>query len=155
MEALAVSTPAFGAGGTIPGKFTCDGENISPAIDWEHAPAGTRSIALIVEDPDAPGGIFTHWIICNIPGSRTGIPAGVPQKPVLPDGSIQGLNNFGRPGYSGPCPPRGPPHRYIFRLFCLDIELAVRPPARKDQILAAMSGHVLGSGEVVGRYSRR
>ncbi len=116
---LAVSSPAFQEGDKIPTKYTCERQDVSPALTWGEPPEGTQSFTLIVDDPDAPGGVFTHWVIFNIPSDSRGLPEAVPTTTELSDGSLQGKNGFGRIGYGGPCPPPGSPHRYQFTLYAL------------------------------------
>ena len=154
MESLAITSEAFYSGARIPDAFTCTGENISPPLSFGPFPAGTRSLVVICEDPDAPSGNFVHWILYNIPPATTGLARGVPRKLVLPDGSAHGLNDFGRMEYSGPCPPPGKPHRYYFRLSALDTLLHLRAPVTRKSIGAAMAGHTLNNGELMGTFSR-
>lgn len=154
MEKIVVSSGAFKDGGTIPPEYTCDGKNISPALLWEGIPAGAKSIALIMDDPDAPGGMFVHWALYNIPASARKLPGGMPKKETLDDGSRQGMTDFGRVGYGGPCPPKGT-HRYYFKIYALDTMLDMQPGASKKQLESAMKGHVLAQGELMGRYERQ
>ncbi len=119
-SAIQLQTDAFRNGGEIPPVYTCKGQNISPRITWSNVPEGTRSFALIMEDPDAPGGTFAHWVIYNIPADKRQLPASVPIQPNLDDGTRQGPNDFRRIGYAGPCPPPGRPHRYYLRIYALD-----------------------------------
>ena len=149
-----ISSPAIQEGKPIPPKFTCKATDVSPVLTWEGSPEGTRSYALIMEDPDAPIGTFVHWVIYNIPGDATGLPEGVPQKPNLEDGAVQGVNGFGRIGYNGPCPPAGKPHRYYFILRALDTELDLRPRAKKRHVEKAMKGYVLGETTLMGTVKR-
>jgi hypothetical protein len=154
MEQISISSDAFKAGSSIPVEHTCDGEDRSPALSWDAAPAGTRSIALIVDDPDAPGKTWVHWVIYNIPANTTGLPGAVPKNKTLDDGSLQGKNDFGRIGYNGPCPPPGKPHRYFFKVYALDTTLSLKSGATKSQLETAMSGHILAQGEMIGKYGR-
>jgi len=148
-------SPAFGNGEYIPIKYTCDGENISPPLIFVDVPDGTQSYALIVDDPDAPGGIFTHWIIYDIPSTFEGLPEDVPPASVMEYGIKQGLNSFGKVGYGGPCPPPGRPHRYFFILFALDIpELGIPSAVSRSEFLSALEGHVISESELVGLYGR-
>ena len=124
MEKLTVSTSAFGPNGMIPSKYTCDGENISPGIAWSVPPAGTKSLALISDDPDAPAGTWVHWVIFNIPQALASIPEGVPKGKLGPGGAVQGMTDFGCTGYGGPCPPGGT-HRYYFKIYALDVTLSL------------------------------
>jgi len=144
---LSVTSTAFTANGEIPSEHTCDGAQVSPPLAWTKPPAGTKSIALLVDDPDAPRGTFTHWIVTGLPANATSLPAGAK----LPAGAMAGKNDFGATGWGGPCPPSGR-HRYVFHVYALDIPLAktLGPAAFK----AAIAGHVLAQGELVGTYSR-
>jgi len=153
---LSLSSPVFVNGGMIPAAFTCDGRNVSPPLQWSDVPAGTASFALVVEDPDAPIGNFTHWMIADIPGEIGGLPEGVPAGDVVsqPVRAVQGVNGFHRSGYGGPCPPAGELHRYYFRLYALDERLEMSGGFTKNQLRAAMSGHVLGEATLMGRYER-
>lgn len=149
-----IRSPAFFIGSTIPFKYTCDGENISPPLLWEAPPQGTKSFALIVDDPDAPDGTFTHWVVYNLPADTRELPEGVTKEPTLPDGGIQGKNSFGELGFGGPCPPKNGAHRYFFKIFALDQPLDLPPGASKEQVIAAIEGHVLDKAELMGRYAR-
>lgn len=151
---ISISSNAFKEGDFIPAEYSCEGKDISPALSWEGIPDGTESIALIVEDPDAPMGTFVHWVLYNIPPEKTSLPEAVPKDETLSDGSMQGRNDFGRIGYNGPCPPPGKPHRYYFRIYALDTKLDLLPGASKAEVEKAMKGHVLAKGELMGRYSR-
>jgi len=152
--ALALTTTAFSIGGEIPKKYTCDGADLSPALFWTDMPAGTQSLALIADDPDAPAGTWTHWVIWNIPAKRTGLAENVLKTETLADGTRQGRNDFRRIGYGGPCPPAGKPHRYFFRLYALDNKLDLRAGSSRAELERAMSGHVLSQAEVMGKYGR-
>lgn len=149
-----LSSTAFSQGETIPRDHTCDGLDRSPPLTWRDAPAGAASFALICDDPDAPVGTWDHWVIWDIPGSAKSLPEGIPTDDELPDGARQGKNGWGTNGYRGPCPPRGKPHRYFFRLYALDAMLALAPGATKSQLHRAMEGHVLDEAELMGRYGR-
>jgi len=150
---LVITSPAFEQGQPIPERFTCKGLEHSPALEWEGAPAGTISFALIVEDPDAPGGTWDHWVLFNIPGDSMGMPEDVPALPKLNDGSVHGNNSWPKLGYGGPCPPSGA-HRYFFRLYALDAMLPLKPGADKAAVQAAMDGHVLATGELLGTFKQ-
>lgn len=150
-----VRTPAFHPGGDIPSHFTCDGADISPALEWTDPPEGTESFALVVDDPDAPRGTWVHWVVYDLPPNERNLPQGVEPHPTLPTGARQGMNDFGRIGYGGPCPPPGSPHRYYFRLFALGTRPTLRAGARRADLDRAMRGHVLATAEVFGRYQRR
>jgi Raf kinase inhibitor-like YbhB/YbcL family protein len=152
--AIEIKSPAFSEGGAIPGKYTCDGKDVSPPLSWSGAPAGTKSLALICDDPDAPSGDWVHWVVFDLPSSSTGLPEGVPARDEIAGGGRQGRNDFRKTGYGGPCPPGGT-HRYVFTLFALDRELGLGAGATKAQLSAAMRGHVLAEGRLTGKYSRR
>ena len=151
---LVVSSPAFEEGGQIPEEYTCDGSDISPLLNWNEPPASTRSLTLIMDDPDAPGGVFTHWVIFNLPAGSTQLLEAVPTDPELPSGALQGNNDLGRIGYGGPCPPSGNPHRYRFTLYAVDEVLELSPGASKSQVLQALEGHVLAQGRLTGTYQK-
>jgi Raf kinase inhibitor-like YbhB/YbcL family protein len=151
---LAVSSPAFQEGGKIPTKYTCEGQDVSPAFTWGEPPVETRSFVLIVDDPDAPGGVFTHWVLFNLPVGSRELPEAVAAQAQLPNGSVQGKNDFGRIGYGGPCPPPGRPHRYQFTLYALDQPLDLKAGASKKQVIGAMQGHILAQGQLTGTYQR-
>ena len=152
---FALKSTAFSSGGEIPRKFTCSGENVSPALSWTDAPALARSFALIADDPDAPVGTWTHWILWNIPARETSLPEGVPTKhESLTSGARQGKNDFGRIGYGGPCPPPGRPHRYFFRLYALGAMLDLKPGAARGELESAMNSHVLAQAEWMGLFKR-
>lgn len=154
--AIKLSSSAFSDGGEIPTKYTCDGDDVSPLLSIENAILGAKSLALIVDDPDAPGGVFVHWVIWNIPPNTTSIPENVPSTEVveLLDGAKQGVNDFGKLGYRGPCPPSGPPHRYIFKLYALDTTLGLGAGASKAELEDAMRGHILAETTLTGKYGR-
>jgi Raf kinase inhibitor-like YbhB/YbcL family protein len=148
--ALTLSSPAFTAGGDIPKLFTCDGSDMAPHLIWTGAPEGVRSFALIVDDPDAPSGTFTHWVLYDIPGDRTDVPSGTRSDAI----GLSGRNSRGQIGYTGPCPPSGT-HRYFFRLFALDVEtLGLTAGASRNAVEDAMAAHLLERAELMGRYSR-
>ncbi|MGQ9583809.1 MAG: YbhB/YbcL family Raf kinase inhibitor-like protein [Anaerolineae bacterium] len=151
---LKIESPAFVSGGDIPKRYTCDGPDVSPPLTWAEPPAGTQSLALICDDPDAPVGTWVHWVIYRLPATARGLPEGVPARETLDDGSRQGKNDFRKVGYGGPCPPRGSKHRYFFRLYALDTVPALAPGATKAQLLKAMEGHILAQGELMGWYGR-
>ncbi len=151
---LSVSSAAFGEGEVIPAKYTCQGQDVSPPLTWSEPPAGTQSLALIVDDLDAPGGVFNHWVIFNIAADSRELPEAVPAQAELPSGALQGKNDFGRMGYAGPCPPSGRPHWYQFTVYALDSSLDLTAGVAKTQVLTAVQGHVLAQGELSGRYQR-
>ena len=150
---LQVISTAFASGKTIPVKYTCDGQKVSVPLTWGEPPANASSFALIVDDPDAPGRTYVHWVLYNIPSSSRGLPEGVLATATLPDGSRNGKNSAGQSGYMGPCPPSGT-HRYYFKLYALDTMLQLAPGANKEQLLAAMKDHIVAQGELMGTYSR-
>ncbi len=143
---ITVRSSAFASGGNIPAQFTCKGANTNPPLEFQGIPKGTKSLALIVDDPDAPGGLFTHWVIWNIDPAATQI-----AETILPRGAIEGANDFGHRGYAGPCPPSGT-HRYFFRLFALDQTLDLNAGAKRSALEHAMKGHTVGQGELMGRF---
>ena len=154
LKKFTLTSTAFHEMGRIPEKYTCDGLDLSPPLRWEGYPPETVSFVLIVEDPDAPGGTFTHWVIYNIPSTIHELQEGVPKSEELSSGALQGVNDFGRIGYNGPCPPPGKPHRYVFKVYALDSELNLEPGATRDDVLNAMKGHVLAEATLTGLYSR-
>jgi Raf kinase inhibitor-like YbhB/YbcL family protein len=151
---ISITSSAFEARGVIPIRHTCDGEDLSPPLAWSETPGGTKSIALISEDPDAPGRTWTHWVMYELPPDVRELPEGVPPDETVLGGAHQGTNDFGRLGYGGPCPPPNGPHRYSFTVYALGVKLDLAPGASKDELLAAMQGHVLGGGQLVGLYRR-
>ena len=151
---MQISTTSFPAEGTIPKKYTCDAEDVSPALTWSGAPAAAKAFALIADDPDAPVGTWTHWLIWNVPANVHHFTEGVAKTPQLPDGSRQGQNDFKKVGYNGPCPPPGKPHRYYFKLFALDAPLEVKAGATRKELESAMKGHVVAEAQFMGRYGR-
>ena len=155
--AFALSSPAFGPGDTIPAKFTGDGSDLSPPLEWTQPPGGTKSLALIVDDPDAPVGTWVHWVLIGIPPDRRNLPEGVEASaaPKALGGAGNGKNDFGKLGYGGPAPPRGPVHRYYFKLYALDTTLSLGSGATKAQVEKAMKGHTLAQAELMGRYQRK
>jgi len=154
MSSLVLTSTVFTQGKGIPGKYTCDGDNVSVPLQWTDPPLGTKSFALITDDPDAPSGTFVHWVIYNLPSQARGLPEAVKADAILPDGSRNGQNSARRSGYMGPCPPSGT-HRYFFKLYALDAMLTLSTGATKDQLLKAMQGHILAQAELMGTYSRK
>lgn len=150
---LTLTTTAFEHGGQIPTKYTCEGDDIVPELSWTEVPAGAASLALIMDDPDAPDPQpWVHWVLYNIPASSTGFPEGIsPQD--LPSGTREGLNDWNRTGWGGPCPPKGR-HRYSFRLYALDVLLPDLHHPTKAKLLSAMDGHVLSQAELIGSYEK-
>ena len=148
-----LKSDSFSDGGMIPAKYTCDGANISPHLSWDNVPKDTKSFVLICEDPDAPMGTFTHWILYDIPADVHELPENLPKDKVLPNGAKQGIADFKKIGYGGPCPPSGT-HRYYFKLYALDTLLNLEPGLKKEDILKAMNGHILAQGQIMGKYTR-
>ena len=151
---MQIQSPVFEAGKAIPGIYTCDGDDISPPLQWAAVPAGTRSLALIIDDPDAPDPaapkmVWVHWVLYNLPPDSAGLPEAVTE---LPTGTQEGVNDWQRTGYGGPCPPIGR-HRYFFKLYALDTELPDLGKPTKDQLLQAMQGHVIEDAVLMGTYS--
>ena len=152
---MRLSSAAFADGGMLPPRFTCDGAGVSPPLAWEDVPDGTEAFALLCEDPDAPSGLFMHWVLWNMPSGSRELAEGVPKDAVLPVGPRQGTNSFGDVGYGGACPPRGDrEHRYFFKLYALDTDLALEPGAKREQLLDAMREHILAEAQVLGKYKR-
>ena len=149
-----LESSSFAQGQPIPQKYTCEGGDASPQLHWSNAPQGTKTFALIVDDPDAPGGTWVHWVVYNIPADTHEMRAGMAKTATIPAGA-QGLNDFKKIGYGGPCPPPGKPHRYFFKLYALDTELPVKPRATKSDIESAMQGHILANPELTGTYRRQ
>jgi len=145
---MKITTTAFQEGGNIPSKFTCDGADANPPLRFEGVPAEAKSLALIVDDADAPGGLFTHWLVWNIDPTTTTV-----EENSAPANGVQGRNDFGKSGYGGPCPPSGT-HRYFFKIFALDRQLDLAAGSKRAQLDAQMRGHILAQGELMGRYSR-
>jgi hypothetical protein len=152
---MQLTSTAFAEGSSIPVRFTCDGENVSPPLKWTGAPPGAKSLALIVDDPDAPMGVWVHWVVYDLPPTSTELPEAVAKTQYLPDGAKQGLNDFKHLGYGGPCPPPGKPHRYFFKLFALDRVIDLRPGVTKKDFEAAMEGHKLVEGQLMGICKRK
>jgi hypothetical protein len=152
---MRISSTAFDEGGMLPPRFTCDGAGVSPPLEWTDVPDGTQRFALICEDPDAPSGVFTHWLIYDLSAGSRELEEDVPKDAVLAMGARQGTNSFGNVGYGGACPPLGDrEHRYFFKLYALDSYLAVQPGASKDHLLAAMENHVLAEAQLIAKYKR-
>ncbi len=146
--AILLTSSAFGEGESIPRKYTCDGEDLSPPLGWSGVPGEAKSLALIVDDPDAPGGTFVHWVLFDLSVDVKELPEGI--KGV----GVEGVNDFRRRGYSGPCPPRGSGHRYFFKIYALDGKLNLAAGASKRDVERAMLGHILAQGQLTGRYRR-
>jgi len=150
---IKVTSRAFQEGGMIPRRYTCDGEDVSPPLAWTGVPEGTKTIALIGDDPDAPMGTWVHWVLFNLPANIKELAEAVPADKELLSGAKQGRNDFRRIGYGGPCPPGGT-HRYFFRLYALDSGLDLAAGASKADLLKAIQGHVLAEGQLMGKYKR-
>jgi Raf kinase inhibitor-like YbhB/YbcL family protein len=145
-----LASSAFANGEEIPTKYSCDGEDVSPPLQWGEPPEGTQTLALIVDDPDAPVGVWDHWLLFNLPADLRALP----EQAGPPPGSVGGKNSWGRTGYGGPCPPRGT-HRYFFKLHALDTTLDLPAGAGKAQLFQAMEGHILAQAELMGTYVRQ
>lgn len=151
---LELTSPSFKEGEVIPSEFTCEGSNRSPALYWSEPPQGTQSFALIMEDPDVSSKTWVHWVLYDLPVTVRNLPEGIPGLMQLANGELQGINSTRKTGYYGPCPPSGT-HRYFFRVYALDTVLNLDPPAAgKEEVMAAMKGHILARGRLMGRYSR-
>jgi Raf kinase inhibitor-like YbhB/YbcL family protein len=151
---ITLSSSAFQSGAAIPMSHTCDDKDRSPALAWSKAPAATKSYVLIADDPDAPAGTWVHWVLYDIPPERTSLEEALATDPKVPGVGVQGKNDFGKVGYGGPCPPGGQTHRYFFKLYALDTKLDLPPGATKAEVEQKMSGHVIGQGELIGKYAR-
>jgi len=154
MSTLSLTSSAFANGAAIPRQFTCDADDRSPALAWSGAPPGTQSLAIIADDPDAPVGIWTHWLIWNLPPGATLLAQDQPKTETLSNGARQGLNDFRRLGYGGPCPPPGSPHRYFFRLYALSARVDLKPGATKAELEAAIKPHIIAETQLMGTYQR-
>ena len=151
---IELTSTAFQPGATIPTQYTGDGADRSPPLRWSEPPAGTKSLALICDDPDAPRGTWVHWVLFDLPARTRELEEGVAATETLPSGAKQGKNDFGNAGYGGPAPPKGKPHRYFFKLYALDVAVDLPPGATKARLLDAMKGHILAEGQLVGTYGR-
>jgi Raf kinase inhibitor-like YbhB/YbcL family protein len=151
---FAITSSAFNDGGVIPKNFTCDGEDVSPALSWSEAPAATKSFALIADDPDAPAGTWVHWVIYDLPANLRALAENVSKESQLKAGGRQGVNDFHKTGYNGPCPPPGKPHRYFFKLYALDQSLDLKTGMRKAELEKAIQSHVLAQAQIMGRFGR-
>jgi len=150
---ITLTSSGFIEGGMIPKMHTCDAEDTSPDLKWSGVPKEAKSLALICDDPDAPVGTWVHWVLFNIPADVTALPADIPPDAVLTNGARHGKNDFRKLGYGGPCPPGGT-HRYFFKIYALDTLLSLDSGSTKSQLLAAMKGHILAEGQLVGKYKR-
>ncbi|MHB8204198.1 MAG: YbhB/YbcL family Raf kinase inhibitor-like protein [Desulfomonilaceae bacterium] len=151
---IELKSAAFQEGAMIPKVYTCDGQNISPPLSWSGIPAQTKSIALIMDDPDATRGTWVHWVLFNIPPDTKGLPEKTPLSASLANGARHGVNSWPKLGYGGPCPPSGI-HRYYFKIYALDLVLPQQPGMTKAQLLKAMEGHILAQGRLMGKYTRK
>ncbi|MBF2049816.1 MAG: YbhB/YbcL family Raf kinase inhibitor-like protein [Elainella sp. C42_A2020_010] len=173
-QTLDLSSPAFEPEAFIPVEFTCDGADHSPALSWSAPPEGTQSFTLILDDPDAPNGTFTHWVLYDLPPDSQSLPTAIPAQPFLTTGGVQGKNDFGQYGYRGPCLPRSSSlentseenqgnqanptnstHRYFFRLYALDTVLDLPPGVTSTEVRTALKDHILAEAELMGRYKRQ
>jgi Raf kinase inhibitor-like YbhB/YbcL family protein len=152
---MQLTSSAFHEGGEIPSKYTCDQHNVSPPLKWSGVPTGSKALALIAEDPDAPGGTWTHWVLYDLEPATTELPEDMPKSQFVPGHGKQGLNDFKHLGYGGPCPPLGKPHRYYFKLYALDAPLDLKPGASKKEVEKTMGKHVLAEGQLMGTYKRK
>lgn len=153
-QQLVIFSVAFEPDGDIPVEYTCDGNDRSPPMRWAGVPSQTKTLVLMVDDPDAPVGTWVHWVLFNIPVERVDLPPGISNDGVVAGVGMQGMNDFRRMGYGGPCPPPGDPHRYFFKVYALDTSLDLPPGATKSEVEAAMAGHILQEGQLVGLYGR-
>jgi Raf kinase inhibitor-like YbhB/YbcL family protein len=152
---MQLTSTAFKEGESIPAKFTCDESNVSPALKWNGVPASAKSLVLIADDPDAPVGTWVHWVLYDLPAGTSELPEDAPKSQYLSGGAKQGLNDFQRLGYGGPCPPPGRPHRYFFKLYALDTSLELKPGATKKEVERAMEKHILAQAQLMGTYKRK
>jgi Raf kinase inhibitor-like YbhB/YbcL family protein len=151
---IQISSTAFAAGQPIPQKHSYEDKNLSPALQWSGVPPETKSLALICDDPDAPMGTWVHWVIYDLPAATAGLAEGVPQSSELANGVKQGVNDYKKIGYGGPCPPPGKPHRYFFKLYALDTMPDLKPGATKADLLKTMEGHIVAEGQLMGTFQR-
>ncbi len=154
LMALELKSSVFQNGEFIPAKYSCKGDDVSPPLEWSGVPENTKSFALISDDPDAPMGTWVHWVMYDIPADKRSFPEGVRKDMILDDGSKQGMTDFGRTGYGGPCPPPGPAHRYFFRLYALDAVPNLKPGLTKQELLNAIKDHVIEKAELMGKFKR-
>ncbi|MGO8737044.1 MAG: YbhB/YbcL family Raf kinase inhibitor-like protein [Terriglobia bacterium] len=151
---MKLTTTSFTPGGFIPKRFTCEAADVSPALTWTDPPPGTRSFAIIEDDPDAPSGTFVHWVVYDLPAAYRKLPEALSGNDQMSGGGRQGTNDFSRTGYSGPCPPPGKPHRYFIRLYAVGVILNLPPAATRKELDEAMQSHILARGELMGRFAR-
>jgi Raf kinase inhibitor-like YbhB/YbcL family protein len=155
-NAISVTSSAFAEGAAIPEEYTCQGKDISPPLKWSGVPSEAKSLALVMDDPDAPMGTWVHWVLYDLASSMTELPEGMSAREHISAGSgKEGLNDFKRLGYGGPCPPAGKPHRYFFKLYALDTTLDLKPGAKKKDLERAMEKHILAQGQLIGTYKRK
>ena len=152
--ALTIKSSVFSDGDMMVAKYTCKGEDVSPSLSWDGVPSGTKSFALICDDPDAPFMTWVHWVIYDIPANVTELSEGVPKDNTLSSGAKQGRNDFRKIGYGGPCPPPGGPHRYFFKLYALNAMLNLEPGLTKKALLKKMEGHILEEAQIIGKFKR-
>jgi Raf kinase inhibitor-like YbhB/YbcL family protein len=152
---IQITSTAFAEGQPIPERFAYENKDLSPALQWSGVPPAAKSLALICDDPDAPMGTWVHWVVYDLPPTATGLSEGVPKSSELVNGAKQGVNDYKKTGYGGPCPPPGRPHRYFFKLYALDTLLNLNSGATKADLLKAMDGHVLAEGQLMGTYQRK
>ena len=152
---MQLTSTAFTEGAPIPAKYTCDDKDVSPPLQWSGTPAGAKSLVLVVDDPDAPSGTWVHWVLFDLPAAVTELAEDVPKSQYVAAGAKQGLNDFRRLGYGGPCPPHGNPHRYFFKLYALDAPLNLKPGSTKKDVERAMEKHVLAQAQLMGTYKRQ
>ncbi|MCF7873866.1 MAG: YbhB/YbcL family Raf kinase inhibitor-like protein [Candidatus Omnitrophica bacterium] len=150
-----LESDVFKNGGYIPGRYTCEGKNYSPSLTWDDLPRGTKSLALIVDDPDAPAGIWVHWVVYNIPSDLEGIEENISGEKFNSLGIRQGKNDFGKIGYNGPCPPSGSAHKYSFKLYALDKNITARGGATKSELIDLIQGHIIAETKLSGFYQRQ
>jgi Raf kinase inhibitor-like YbhB/YbcL family protein len=153
-EVMQIQSTAFGEGDTIPKRHTCDGEDVSPQLSWSGVPDGAKSLVMICDDPDAPIGMWVHWVLFGIAPDTSELAEDVPDGENVLGGAVHGRNDFGNLGYGGPCPPPGPAHRYFFKLYAVDIEVVLPAGATKAEVISATEGHILAEGQLMGRYGR-
>jgi len=151
---IQITTTAFAEGQPIPEKHAFENKDLSPALQWSGVPPAAKSLALICDDPDAPMGTWVHWVIYDLPPTTSGLPEGLAKSVELPDGVKQGVNDYKKTGYGGPCPPPGKPHRYFFKLYALDAMTGLKAGVTKKDLLKAMEGHVLAEGQLMGTFQR-
>jgi len=152
---MQLTSTAFTEGAAIPAKHTCDATNVSPPLKWTGVPASAKSLALIADDPDAPAGTWVHWVLYDLAPTVSELPEDVPKSQSIAGGAKQGLNDFRQLGYGGPCPPRGKPHRYFFKLYALDALLELKPGLTKKDVERAMEKHILAQAQLMGTYQRK